>query len=88
MNFINFLLRIARGVILGLSLLCLVLFMVDNRGEVSIHLDPFPFSIETRVFIVMIFFFLLGMAFGILLCSKTIISNAVNKIRLSHRVKN
>ncbi len=73
MNFIKSILRIIRTVILSLLLVCIVIFMVNNRDTVTIHLHPLPFDVETRIFVVMIIVFLLGLLFGILSCSQSLI---------------
>jgi uncharacterized integral membrane protein len=73
MNFLKSILRIIRTVILSLLLVCIVIFMVNNREAVTIHLYPLPFDVETRIFVVMIIVFLLGLLFGILSCSQSLI---------------
>lgn len=73
MNFIKSIFRIIRTVILSLLLVCIVIFMVNNRDVVTIHLHPLPFDVETRIFVVMIVVFLLGLLFGILACSQSLI---------------
>lgn len=58
--------------------------MVNNREIVTLHLFPLPFDIQTRIFLVMIAVFLLGVLFGFLCYSKSLtsrfIANFKNKI--------
>lgn len=79
MNFIKSIFRIIKSVILTLILVCLVIFMVNNRETVLISLYPLPFEIETKVFLVMIFFFLFGLLFGLIAWAPHIISRAISK---------
>ena len=46
---------------------------MNNRGAVSISFSPLPFVIETRLFLVMILFFLSGLFFGLLACSQNLL---------------
>ena len=84
-NFFKSILRFAKTIILSLLLICLVVFMVNNRDIIAIHTQPLPFEIEIRVFVLMIFFFLFGMLFGFLAFSKNMISGFL--IRVKDRLK-
>lgn len=55
--------------------------MVNNRQTITVGLYPLPFEIETRVFLVMISFFLFGMFFALLAFSKNLLSNAIARFR-------
>lgn len=59
----------------------LVIFMVNNRDTVTISTHPLPFEIETKVFLVMLFFFLFGMLFGFLAFSKNMIQSWLTNFR-------
>lgn len=76
LNFIKSLLRFTKTFILSLLLIALVIFMVNNRDIVLIHTDPLPFEIEARIFIIMLFFFLLGLLFGFLAFSKNMLEKS------------
>lgn len=79
MNLLKSLLLLIRSIILALILVALVIFLTNNRDTILIYLHPLPFEIETKVFVVMLSFFILGMLFGILSCSQTIIkTNLIN----------
>lgn len=92
MNFLKSVLRIIKATFLAIILLCLVVFMTSNRDHISIHLYPIAFDIETRVFVVMIFFFLLGAIFGMFFTSKTTLKmmfqNYLAKRKLNEISKN
>lgn len=85
-NLIKSAIRIIKSVASALILICLVIFMVNNRDVTTISLFPLPLEIDTKIFIIMILFFLFGMIFGILLCSQNllirIISNAKDRRKL------
>jgi uncharacterized integral membrane protein len=87
MNFIKSIFRIIKTVILSLILICLVIFMVDNRDNLTIHLYPLPFEIETKAFLVMIVFFILGMIFGCLLFSKKLLSHTFEGWKDKYKIK-
>ncbi len=81
MNFIKSIFRIICTVVFSLILICLVIFMVNNRDALTIHLAPLPFDIETRVFIVIIIAFLSGMIFGFIALSQNLISQMIKRAR-------
>lgn len=58
--------QIIKSIILFILLICLVNFMVNNRAMITISANPLPFEIEISTFLVMIFFFVLGVFFGFL----------------------
>lgn len=87
MNFIKAILRLIRTIILSVILICLIVFMVNNRDAVTITLHPFPFDVDTRMFLVMLIFFLLGMFFGMLACSKSLIKRFIEKFKDSRKIK-
>ncbi|OFW80469.1 MAG: hypothetical protein A3D15_03550 [Alphaproteobacteria bacterium RIFCSPHIGHO2_02_FULL_40_34] len=62
--------------------------MVNNRDVVNITFHPLPFAIETRMFLIMIAFFLCGLIFGIIVCSKSIIGYVIEKFRSGKKIKN
>jgi len=79
--------HLTKSIIVGLILACIVTFMVNNREKITIHLFPLPFTIETRLFILMIACFLLGLGCGILLLSRNIINNAISNWKHSRKIK-
>ncbi len=72
---INFL----KKIILFLLLTLLTIFMVNNRQAVIINSWPFPFEIETRLFIIMMLFFTAGLLFGFLFFSKNLLKLMFSK---------
>lgn len=87
MNFIKSFFHFLRLIILTLLLIALVIFMIGNRGAVQVALYPAPFEIETKMFVVMISFFLVGLFFGILLCSKNIVKRMVENFKSRRKIK-
>lgn len=55
--------------------------MINNRDVITIHTHPFPFEIETRIFLLMLFFFLFGMLFGFLAFSKNMIEKSISNFK-------
>ncbi len=87
MSLIRSILRTLRSVTLSLLLICLVIFMVDNRDPITINTNPLPFEIQTRVFVVMISCFVFGLVFGILTCSPTIVQNFFKRLGDRNKIK-
>lgn len=77
---------IVKSIILGIFLICLITFMVNNRDQITLHLFPLPFTIETRLFFIMLVCFLAGLACGLALLSRNIIKNFLHNRK--HRIKN
>ena len=87
MGFIKSILRIFRSVVLLLLLVCLVIFMLDNREVITISTHPLPFEIQTRVFVMMIVCFVLWLIFGIISCSPTIIQNFFKRLSDQRKIR-
>ena len=86
LNFIKSILRTIRTVIISLILICIVIFMVNNRDTIQVHFYPLPFDLETKTFLVIILFFILGMFFGILACTQNIISRRIKSFKDHHKI--
>ncbi len=86
-NFFRSLYKFLKSLILFLALMMLVIFMVDNRQIITITTNPFPFEIETRVFVLMISCFGLGFFVGILVCSPVFAKGLIRKIVDKNKIK-
>ena len=87
LNFLKSILRIIKAVIASIVLVALVVFMVNNREVITIHLNPLSHNLETRVFLVMIFFFLFGMFFGFLAFSENMINKSISNFQDRRKLK-
>ena len=87
MNFLKSIFRTIKSIILSIFLVCLVAFMVNNRETATLHLSPLPFNIETKMFIILIVFFVLGMLFGFLSLSQNLIGKTMTNIFNRHKIK-
>jgi uncharacterized integral membrane protein len=87
MNFIKSIFRIFRSIVFILALVSIVIFMVNNRDMITIHLHPLPFEIETRTFLIIIISFVLGIVFGLLTYSQNLIKSAFTSFKSSRRIK-
>jgi hypothetical protein len=81
MKFIKNIFHIIKSIILLAFLACLVVFMVNNREAVVLHLAPMPFNIETRMFVVLLAIFLIGMLFGLLILSYARVGNSIRNFK-------
>jgi uncharacterized membrane protein YciS (DUF1049 family) len=61
--------------------------MANNAEITVVNLYPLPFEIETKTFIVMISFFLLGFIFALLICSKTLIKKSAENFGSRQKIK-
>lgn len=87
LKFIKSLFGFTKSIILTILLICLVVFMVSNRDVITIHTHPLPFEIESRVYLVMLFFFLFGMSFGFLAFSKNLIEKTIANFKNRLKIK-
>jgi hypothetical protein len=71
--------RIFKSVVIYLLLITTIIFMVSNRDIVNIRLYPLPFAIETRLFFLMMICFFVGIAFGMIIVSHSIIKKFLKK---------
>ena len=76
-----------KSIIITIILVCIITFMVNNRDSVSIQLFPLPFTIETRLFIVMIGCFVLGLSFGLFFLSRNILKNSITNWQNRRKIK-
>lgn len=79
--------NILKTLLFSFLLLLLVTFMVVNRQQVTVSFYPLPFEIETRVFLVIILFFLLGMLVGFLAFSKSMITKSISNFKDKSKIK-
>lgn len=63
------------------------MFMVNNREIVKISFFPLPIEIETKAFVIMIWFFLLGLSFGIIACSQSLIKKSISGFKNKNKIK-
>lgn len=87
MKFLKSILKFIHTIFIFLFLILAIVFMVNNRDIMIIHLYPLPFEIETRAFIVMISCFILGLVFAVLIFSKTLIKNLFYKFSTNKKIK-
>ena len=87
MNLLKSSFHTTKTVIIAIILICIIDFMVSNRGPATIGFFPLPFTIETRLFVVMIACFLLGLGCGLLLLSRNILKNAISNWKIHRKIK-
>jgi uncharacterized membrane protein YciS (DUF1049 family) len=87
MNFIKSVLHFIRTILATLLLIALIVFMIANRQTIEVSTYPLPYTIETRMFMVMIVCFLFGLLFGVLLCSKNLIKRIFENFQSRRKIK-
>jgi hypothetical protein len=61
--------------------------MVNNRTEIAVDLYPLPFVLETKLFLTIIFFFILGILFGIFAVSGSLFRKTLANFRSKIQIK-
>ncbi len=61
--------------------------MVNNRDVIKLKFFPLPFEIETRAFVIMIAFFLSGLAFGVIICGTSLIKKSIVGVKNRAEIK-
>lgn len=81
LNLLKSIIRITKAVFFSIILICFVTFMVNNRDVVTLQLFPLGFELETKVFVLIIISFLLGLSFGAISCSTKLMGRAFSRIK-------
>lgn len=87
MSFIKSILHIIKSTILAILLICVVIFIINNRQMVTMSLFPLPFEIEIRFFLLLAVTFFLGMLFGLIFCSESLLKKTFCNFKNRLRVK-
>ena len=65
----------------------LILFMINNRDYIFIKLFPFPFEVESRIFVVVASFFILGYIFAMIIYSKNLLNTNLRSLLAKKTIK-
>lgn len=76
MNIFKSILRFITIAFKVLLLILLIIFMAQNSQSIDITLYPLPFEMQAPAFVLMTLFFVFGLIFGIIICSKTIVKKS------------
>lgn len=87
MQIIKSIIGIIKSLAISLFLVFLVTFMVNNREVVKLSLKPMPFNIETRMFVILVIFFILGIFFGFAILSKNLLSKSLMNFNNNLKLK-
>ncbi|MDA0902383.1 MAG: lipopolysaccharide assembly protein LapA domain-containing protein [Proteobacteria bacterium] len=69
-----------RIITLALLLTIVVTFCINNDSLVILSLNPLPFEIQTKLFLLLILFFLIGVVVGFLTLSKRLVSSKMHSM--------
>lgn len=87
MKFLKNLFNSIKSILVSLILVFVVIFMINNREIITINFNPLPFdSIETRLFVLMLFFYILGLITAILIYSNSLIKSTIRNIKQKRQV--
>jgi uncharacterized integral membrane protein len=86
-NFIKSIFRIFSKVVFITIVAIIVVFCLNNHQEVEISLSPFPFLIEARLFLIIIFCFFGGVLIGFFGASITITKEKFRNFVNSYKIK-
>jgi flagellar biosynthesis protein FlhB len=87
MSFIKSIFHLIKTIIFLLLLVGAIIFMVNNRDDAIIHLYPLPFEIQTKIFLVILISFILGIFFGFFLFSKKLVQKTFSNFISNHKIK-
>ena len=88
MKFLSNILKSIKGLIITFILLIVTIFMINNRQIISIEFKPLPIeSFETRLFVLMLIFYFLGLVTAVLIYSNTMIKNFFRNIKQKRQIK-
>lgn len=87
MQVINSIFKTLKSLVLLFFLVCFVVFMVNNREAVTLSLAPIPFKIETKLFIILIIFFVAGALFSFAILSHDLITKSLLNARNNFKIK-
>jgi len=87
MNIFKSILRVITVVIKLLFLILVIIFMAQNSQSIDVTLYPFPFEMQTPAFVLMTLFFVFGVIFGVIICSKTIIKKSFEGFSNRRQIK-
>ena len=86
-NFFKRILGIFGKVIFLIIVGILVVFAINNQQVVNISLSPFPFEIETRLFLVIVLCFFSGILIGALSSSLSLGKEKIRNFGQSWKIK-
>ncbi len=87
MKFLKNLFNSIKSILVSLILVFVIIFMINNREIITINFNPLPFdSIETRLFVLMLFFYILGLITAILIYSNSLIKSTIRNIKQKRQV--
>ena len=87
MKFLKNLFNSIKSILVSLILVFVIVFMINNREIITINFNPLPFdSIETRLFVLMLFFYILGLVTAILIYSNSLIKSAIRNLKQKRQI--
>jgi len=87
MKFLKNLFNSIKSILVSLILVFVIVFMINNREIITINFNPLPFdSIETRLFVLMLFFYILGLITAILIYSNSLIKSTIRNLKQKRQI--
>jgi len=88
MKFIKNILKSIKGILISLMLILIVIFMINNREIIEVEFYPLPIDkIQTRMFVLMLIFYLLGLLTTVMIYSNSLVKSAVKNFKQKHQIK-
>lgn len=76
-----------KSILVSLILVFVIVFMINNREIITINFNPLPFDgIETRLFVLMLFFYILGLITAILIYSNSLVKSAIRNLKQKRQI--
>lgn len=88
MKFLKNILKSIKDILVTLLLILVIIFMINNREIIEVKFYPLPIDkIQTRTFILMLIFYLLGLLTAIMIYSNRLIKSAIRNFKQKHQIK-
>lgn len=87
MKFLKNIFSSIKSILITLILVFVTIFMINNREVITINFNPIPIeSIETRLFVLMLFFYILGLITAILIYSNSLIKSTIRNLKQKRQI--
>lgn len=87
LGILSYLWKIIKLVILLALIGFVSIFFINNSQNVSVSLNPFPYEMDIKLFLLITLFFVFGLLCGFLIGSKIILKNKISELRKKWEIK-
>ena len=85
MNLLKSIFRIAKSIILIVLMTIIVAFCLNNNQTVIISLNPIPFEIEAKLFLLIMIVFVVGFSLGLVISGISLVRVKISNFFTNHK---